>query len=157
MGDRVEYKANSGRKAQQGKQYLCGPVALKTRITVHVDSLVLEMVRCCLCYTERVAHEGPATRLPQSLLQSSVPTWFKHSAHRTRLLKNFSVFGVLLATYGIFRHVRTAAKSDYQLLYVCPSVRPSVRIKQLGFSWDGFTSNLTFEYLSKSVEKIRVD
>ena len=34
--------------------------------------------------------------------------------------------------------VREIAKSDYQLRGVCPSVRPSFRLEQLGSHWTDF-------------------
>jgi len=129
-------------------------VSLQARITVHVDSH--------LYYTKRVAHEGPATRLPQSLPASSVPTWFKLSAHRTRILQSFSVVGVLLAMKGTHQRCHFKARSHHceKRLFasLCLSVGPSLHSNGTPrFSWDGFTSNLTFEYFSKSVEKIKVD
>jgi hypothetical protein len=35
---------------------------------------------------------------------------------------------------NVFRHVRKVAKSDYELRYVCPSVRT----QRLGFHWTDF-------------------
>jgi len=70
---------------------------------------------------------------------------------------NLSVLSLLAQwLWIIFRRVRKIAKSDHNIRYACPSVRPSVRMEQLGSHWTDF---LTIWYLGifrKSVEKIQV-
>ena len=150
MRNRVEYKVNSDRKAQQDKQYLCGPVSLKARITVHLDCLILETVSGCLYSTTRKASlTKDLQRACQSLPPSPVPTWFKRSAHRTRLSQNFPVVGVLLAKYGTQQRRHFQACSHHcemrLLASLCLSVGKSLLSHGTArFSWDGFTSNLTY-------------
>jgi hypothetical protein len=54
----------------------------------------------------------------------------------------------------VFRRFRKIAKSDYQLCHVCLSVRPSVRMEQLGSRWT--LKKLISDYFRKPVEKIQV-
>jgi hypothetical protein len=39
---------------------------------------------------------------------------------------------------SVFRRVHEIAKSDYSLRHVRPSVRPSIRMEQLGSHWTDF-------------------
>jgi len=60
----------------------------------------------------------------------------------------------------LFRRVREIAKYNYQIrhvcLSVCPSIRPSVRMKQLGPQWTDFHEILYLSTFRKFVEKIKV-
>ena len=53
-------------------------------------------------------------------------------------------------------HVRKISKSDYSLRDVSPSVRPSVRMEQLGSLWTDFHEISYLRVFRKSVEKIQV-
>jgi hypothetical protein len=55
-------------------------------------------------------------------------------------IKHWPCLLVLAAHFGyhLFRRVRKTAKIDYQLRHVCPSVRPSIRMEQLGSHWSDF-------------------
>ena len=65
---------------------------------------------------------------------------------------------VLAAHFGyhLFRRVRKTAKIDYQLRHVCPSVRPSILMEQLGSRWSDFHDIGYLRIFRKSVQKIHV-
>ena len=51
------------------------------------------------------------------------------------------------------RRIRKIAKSAYQLCHVLLSVRPSVRMEQLGSHWTDFDEIWYYRLLLKSVDK----
>jgi hypothetical protein len=56
---------------------------------------------------------------------------------------------------NFFMLFRKIAKSDYYLLHVCLSVRPSVRMEKIGSHWTDFHDICYVSFFGKSVEKIQ--
>jgi len=52
--------------------------------------------------------------------------------------------------------VRKIGNSDYDLRHVCLSVRPSVRVEQLGYKWTDFYEIWYLGIFRKTIEKIQV-
>ena len=55
-----------------------------------------------------------------------------------------------------FRRVSEIARSEYQLLHVCPPVRPSVLLELLGSHWTDFNEVWFLSIFRKSADKIQV-
>jgi hypothetical protein len=55
-----------------------------------------------------------------------------------------------------FKHFCKIAKRDYQICHVCPSVRPSICMEQLGSHWTDFHEIWYLSIFRKSVKKIQV-
>jgi hypothetical protein len=80
-------------------------------------------------------------------MQVTVPENFVLSTYPTRTWPVLN---------GDFRRVRKIAKSDYELRHICPSVRPSVLMEQVGYHWTDCHEIWYLWIFRKSVEKTQV-
>jgi len=75
---------------------------------------------------------------------------------RAKCVSRIILSSVALPDLRHFRRVRKFAKSDYWLRHVRPSIRLSVRMKQLDSHWTDFHKIWCLEIFGKYLEKIQV-